>query len=537
MQLQKLLSCLEFEITVGSADVEVLDVYFDSRKIKEKCVFVARKGISVDGHSFIKKAIEEGAVAVVGENFEEEVKSLAEAKKVTLIKVEDSSYCGGIMIASFYDFPFTKMCMIGVTGTDGKTTTSNMIYHLLKSSGKKVGMISTISARIFDGSNEIENDTGFHVTTPDVEDVQKYLSLMVEKGCEYAVIECTSHAFAQERTAGINFNVGVVTNITHEHLDYHKTLERYILAKSVLFRIDKALPESKYSQRIAVVNQDDRAWEYLLPYTNEWSRIGYGYNDFAQYHIVQDSQFSEGISFIFQKENSAGNPVEQYSVFLPLYGTYNISNGIAALACLEELGFSTNSLVGYYKNFKGLPGRFEKFMTRSHGMVVVDFAHTPHALEEVLGLARTLASGKVIAVFGCAGLRDVEKRYLMGEISGQMADATIVTAEDPRSETLDTIDERIIRGLIDAGAEEYPLEKVEQIGSPVVRRNLSEHFPLFVRVDDRKKAIESAILMSEDNDIVLVLGKGHEKSMNYGNGEEPWSDQDTVKEIIATIER
>ncbi len=536
MQLHKLLSSLNYEVLTGSLENEVGSIHFDSREIKNRDIFVARKGLTIDSHSFIDDVISLQPCAIVGQDFTEDQILKARDTNVTLIKVDDSAYVGGVMVAAWYDFPFTKMHMIGVTGTDGKTTTSNLIYHLLKSAGKKVGVISTLSACIFDGTREVENDTGFHVTTPDVLEVQKYLADMVAKGCEYAVIECTSHAFAQERVAGINFNVGVVTNITHEHLDYHKTLERYILAKSLLFRIDTSLPQSAYTERIAVINQDDRAWEYLLPYTKTWSRKGYGYNDFAEYHIISDEQLSSGISYLFQKENTMGNPIEQIKVQLSLFGRYNIANSIAAIATLSELGFPDTVSALNIKKFMGLVGRFERFSTKSHGLVVVDFAHTPHALEEILRLAHSLSSGKITVVFGCAGLRDVEKRYLMGEIAGQHADVTIITVEDPRTEKLDDINGRIIKGLSDTGAEEYPVEKIEQFSSKVVRENLSEHFPLYVRIDDRRKAIESAIRISSEQDIVLICGKGHEKSMNYGNGEVPWSDQQVVVEMLKNIE-
>lgn len=542
MHLQNILSFIDYEIVSGSPEVEISDVWFDSRKVSGTSVFVARKGDIVDGHSFIGNVLEQGIAAVVAQEFTEAHISLAKEKNICLVKVEDSLYAGGILVAASFDFPATKMTMIGVTGTDGKTTTSNLIYHAIKAAGKKVGMVSTLSARIFDGSDEKENDTGFHVTTPDVEDVQHYLAEMVHSGCEYAVIECTSHAFAQERLAGINFDVGVVTNITHEHLDYHKTLERYILAKSLLFRIDPVVEKvaaefpNTTTTRYAIINQDDHAWEYLLPYTEKWNRIGYGYNDFAQFHLVTEEQLADGISFIVQKENASGNPVEQLTVKLPLFGKYNILNATAAIAALSVLGFNDTFTAAHFEDFTGLPGRFERFVTDSHGTVIVDFAHTPHALEEVLKLGRALVSGKVVVVFGCAGLRDVEKRYLMGEIAGEFADVSIITAEDPRTETLDDIDARIIQGLSDAGAEEYPMEKLAQFESPVVRKSLADHFPFYVRIDDRKRAIENAICIADPQDIVLICGKGHEKSMNYGKGEEPWSDQEVVREVIKKLE-
>lgn len=537
MQLQKILTFIDHRIISGNADTDVFNVVFDSRKTREKSVFVAKRGLTVDGHTFIAEQISKGIAAIVANEFSERDIELAKNKNVTLVQTEDTLYSGGILVSAMHDFPSTKMQMIGVTGTDGKTTTSNLIYHMLKMSGKKVGLISTLSAQIYDGINEIVNDTGFHVTTPEVEEIQKYLSEMVSAGCEYAVVEATSHAFDQERLAGINFNVGVVTNITHEHLDYHKSIERYVLAKSRLFKIDKTLPESKYNDRVAIINQDDKAWEYLLPYTTDWSRIGYGFNDFADYRVVGFEQKNDGNSFVMQKHDSNGNVVSQCNVVTAMYGTYNILNATAAISCLAELGFPVEETSSKLVSFNGLSGRFEKFSTNNHGLVVVDFAHTPRALEEVLKLARSLADGKVVVVFGCAGLRDVEKRYLMGEIAGEMSDVSIVTAEDPRTESLDDISSRIIRGLVDAGAQVYPLDQISKVESDKVREMLTEHFPVYLRIDDRRQAISSAIKMAGNGDVVLICGKGHELSMNYGNGEEPWSDQEVVKDVICSLEK
>jgi UDP-N-acetylmuramoyl-L-alanyl-D-glutamate--2,6-diaminopimelate ligase len=445
-------------------------------------------------------------------------------------------YARGLTASVIHEFPANKMTVIGVTGTDGKTTTCNLVYHFLKSAGFKVGLVSTISARIFNGEHEVEYDTGFHVTSPDSFSIQKYLKQMVEAGCTHAVVECTSHALEQERYAGINFDIGVVTNITHEHLDYHKTFDRYILAKSQLFRHDTTVPRKDVRMDVAVVNQDDKAWELLKPYLSNWHVVGYGFSDFSNFHVVTVKYTTTGTDFVFQVENEEGEPVQQYNVHSPLMGKYNVSNVMAALSAVSFLNIPLSDLIMYVASFPQLPGRFERFETMSHGLVVVDFAHTPNAMHEVLTVAKEITKGKVIVVFGCAGLRDVDKRYIMGTVSGKLAHVIILTAEDPRTESVKTINDSIAKGLQEQGAEEYPHSSLKSLAKNTVKQSLSEHYPIYIRIDDRKEAIQTALSLANSEDIVMILGKGHEKSMAFGSEELPWSDQDAVREAINSLE-
>lgn len=371
-----------------------------------------------------------------------------------------------------YGFPGKKLKVIGVTGTDGKTTTVNMIYHLLKDAGKSVSMISTINASIGNKSY----DTGFHVTSPGAFDIQKYLKMSVENKDEFVVLEVTSHALEQFRVWGVEFEIGVVTNITHEHLDYHQTFEKYRLAKV------KLVQNAKY----AVLNKDDHNFSWLC------GKI-----------------MGKVISFGMQQDADI-NPLD-FPLKLKIPGEYNVYNALASAAVGELLGIKHKILIQSLENFPGLPGRMEEIKNNQGKRIFVDFAHTPHALEESLKTLRSKTPGRVVAVFGCAGERDREKRPLMGEISAKLADITILTDEDPRFEDRQKIIEEMVQGALRVGAVE---------GKSLFRE------------PDREKAIQMAISLSKKGDTVGIFGKGHEKSMNYRGREKSWSDQKVVLRIL-----
>ncbi len=365
-----------------------------------------------------------------------------------------------------HGFPGRKLKVIGVTGTDGKTTTVNMIYQILKDAGKKVSMISTINAVI--GGQEY--DTGFHVTSPDPKMIQKFLHQAVEHGDEFMVLEVTSHALSQFRVWGIPFEIGVITNITHEHLDYHKTFKNYLNAKA------KLISQAKY----AVLNCDDTGFK-----------------------ILSDKTSGRIISFGFSK-NADFNP-ENFSFKLQIPGDYNISNALAAAAVAQNLGIDKQTIIKSLESFNSLSGRMEEVKNNRGIKIVVDFAHTPNALENALKTLSQHTKGKLIAVFGCAAERDKEKRPLMGEISGRFADITILTDEDPRYEDRNKIIDEIAFGVGDKKLFKEP---------------------------DREKAIKLAISLARIDDVIGIFGKGHEKSMNYEGKELSWSDVQAVKKIL-----
>lgn len=394
---------------------------------------------------------------------------------------------------AYYNHPSSKIKVIGVTGTDGKTTTSTIIYNILHQEGKKVALITTIAAKI--GDKLI--DTGFHVTNPTPRPLQKLLKEIVNEGYEYVVLETTSHGLDQYRVGGVEYNAAVFTNVTHEHLDYHKTYSNYLSTKSKL--LDLLAVDG-----FLVVNKDDESFDYLSKKAKVLNKetITYGIEENSDY-MAQSINMELGSSrFTLIRHRDA------FDVELKLPGKYNIYNSLAAIATTEKFGVSENSIKLGLASTDYLEGRWE-VMQEKPVKVVVDFAHTPNALEKVLTFARSdNSTGKIIVVFGCAGKRDNLKRPLMGEIAERIADITILTAEDPRGEDVNKINEEIISGMEDENYEVYS-------------------------VPDRGDAIEKALEIAEPGDTVIVTGKGHEKSMNIdGKTETDWSDQLAIKRLL-----
>jgi len=378
---------------------------------------------------------------------------------------------GAIVATLVYRYPAKNLKIIGVTGTDGKTTTVHLIYSILKLAGERTAFVSSIEARIRDK----EIDTGFHVTTPNPWLLQRLLRQMVDEEVEYLVLEATSHGLDQHRLFGCNFQVGVITNITHEHLDYHKTFKKYLAAKAKLF----------HGVKIAVLNRDERHFNYLKRAGGRTRIVSYGINKEADYTLKK---------FKFKTK---------------LSGKYNLYNCLAAIATAKALGIKDEIIRKAVADFSGLPGRLEKIDKGQDFSVFVDFAHTPNGLENVLQALRKEKKGRLIVVFGCAGERDKTKRPIMGEIASRLADLVVLTAEDPRTEDVDKIIDQIAAGCQKAGWIEG--EK-------------------YFRVPDRREAIKFALKkLAKKGDIIVICGKGHEKSMCFGNTEYPWSDQKEVR--------
>ncbi len=403
----------------------------DSREVKKGFAFVAIHGLSSNGHDYIKEAIKNGAAAIYGE---EDVKGIE-----NYTKVKDSKETLGQLASEFYGLPSQKLKVIGVTGTKGKTTTVHLIHHILSSIGKKVGLVSSNMAKIGDK----EDPLGFHVTSPDVVSIHRYLKEMVDAGCEYAVIEVSSHGIDQKRIAGVNFEVGVLTNIAPEHLDYHKTFEEYKKVKMSFIE----------SAKIRVIS-----------------------NESAKLKILP--------------------------------GEFNNINAETAIKVVGNFGISEKDAVEALKSFKLPKGRLEEIKNNLGIKIIVDFAHTPESLEAVLKYLKSAGGGKIISVFGSAGLRDHYKRPRMGKVAGDLSDIVILTAEDPRTEKVEDIIKEIKSGITN--------NKVEVL-----------------EISDRKAAIKKAVELAKIGDIIGIFGKGHEKSMNLdGVHEIPWSDQDIVREYI-----
>ncbi|MCL5411625.1 MAG: UDP-N-acetylmuramoyl-L-alanyl-D-glutamate--2,6-diaminopimelate ligase [Patescibacteria group bacterium] len=399
----------------------------------------------------------------------------------------------------YHGFPARKLKVIGVTGTDGKTTTVNLIYHILKIDGKKVSMISTVNAVI----GKKEYDTGFHVTTPDPFDVQKYFKQMIDAGSEYAVVETTSHGLDQNRVLGGNFQIGVITNVTHEHLDYHKTYDRYLRAKAKLLR----------GVKNSVLNGDDESFGKLSLLASG-KITNYGLRSEADVKAKNIEYSSDGSDFSYSYLDEGNHRVEM-AVKLPLLGEYNVYNALAAISVAKVLGIEDRVIKKALASFKGIIGRMEKIENDRNFNIYVDFAHTPNALEKAIQTIKPITSGRTVVVFGAAGLRDTKKRPLMGKVAGKLADYTVVTAEDPRTEDLNQIMAEISEGIVRSGG--------------VLNKT-------FWMEGDRQKAINYAIRkLARAGDTIIICGKGHEKSLCVGTEEIPWSDQEAVKKALEEV--
>lgn len=469
-------------------------VVADSRQVEPGDLFVAVRGLTTDGRRFIPQALERGAVAVV-------VADPPPADPpVPWATVPDSQMALGLLAAARFDHPSRKLRVIGVTGTDGKTTTVTFIEAIVRAAGFRTASISTVGAQI--GSRE--RDTGFHVTTPDAPDVQAFLAEMVARKTACAVLEATSHGLAQQRLAGVDFDVAVVTNVAHEHLDFHGTATAYLEAKTRLFRSLADAYRKPGIPKLAVLNADDSSFARLRQEPAD-RHITYGLRSPAGVRADQIIMTPAGSEFV------AVTPAGRWPVRLRLPGRYNVSNALAAIATGVGLNLPADAMQQGLQEVAGIVGRMERIDAGQDFIAVVDFAHTPQALTEALRAAREMATGSVIVVFGCAGLRDVQKRPLMGEIAARLADRAVITAEDPRTEDLDEIMAQIAEGLEREGTREGET---------------------FWRIGDRAEAIRFAARLAEAGDLVIVTGKGHERSMCFGTTEYPWSDQAALRQAL-----
>ncbi|MBN1430973.1 MAG: UDP-N-acetylmuramoyl-L-alanyl-D-glutamate--2,6-diaminopimelate ligase [Anaerolineae bacterium] len=505
MRLSELLVYVPNILNIGAvnADPEVVaPVVEDSRMVEPGGIFVARSGLSVDGHTYIAAAVDRGAVAVFGECLPVDVDC-----RVPYIQVVDGGLALAYLAAAQAGFPARNLVMIGVTGTDGKTTTSNLIFSILKSAGIKSGMISTVSAVLGDE----EMDTGLHVTTPTSPDVQAYLSRMVKAGLTHCVLEATSHGLAQHRVAACDFDVAVVTNIQHEHLDFHGTWEHYRDAKAMLFRnLMAGTRKAQFTDKLAVINLDDApSADYLRAIP-------------ADRHLCYAITGRPGAQVFARKIHYGASSTrlvvsidgcQSLVIESALVGEFNVSNMLAAVAVARGLGISTGAIKAGIEAIKGVPGRMERIDEGQEFPAIVDFAHTPNALQRALEAARLMIppTGRVIVVFGCAGLRDPEKRVMMGHIAAHLADLTVITAEDPRTESLDVIMAATAAACIEKGGIEGET---------------------FWRVPDRGEAILKAVQMAQVGDVVISCGKGHEQSMCFGTVEYPWDDRRAMRAAL-----
>ena len=539
MKLSQLLAALpKYKINLNEGeDPDITKITPDSRQVEPSTLFVAYRGVSLDSHRFIPDAMARGAAAIICESANGEWRTQSQrppmgraAKPVAnseaprhpvalssrspvprppspvIITVPDGREALAYLSAAWYNFPARHLTMVGITGTDGKTTTTNFLYRMLRTGGnKEVGMISTVNAMI----GEMVLDTGLHTTTPAAPDVQRYLAQMVEAKTDVCLLEVTSHGLAHHRVTACEFDLAIVTNITHEHLDLHGSLEAYRAAKASLFE-SLATATPKDLPKTAVLNCDDWSFEYLkaklVAKNIAWlgySLTGHPEASLTAHHLTYRP---DKTSFTIHGRHHT------FAAETTLVGDYNVSNCLAAAtAALEIFGLSPTEVQQGIATLSGVPGRMERINEGQPFMAVVDFAHTPNALRRSLTVARTLTLGRVIAVFGCAGLRDVEKRVMMGHIAAELADLTIITAEDPRTENLAAIIAETANTMLTDGAIEGQT---------------------FERVPDRGRAIYRAVQLAGPDDMVITLGKGHEQSMCFGHVEYPWDDRQALRSAL-----
>ena len=491
--LKDILSTLDVQQVQSNQNVSIQDITADSRAVKPNSLFIALDGATVDGHNYIDKAVAAGAVAVIVS------KPVTVPDDVCVITVSDTRQAMMVCVPYFFDYPANRMRMVGVTGTNGKTTTTHMIRHILKAQGHKVGVIGTVHIMIGDTSYPIHN------TTPDVVDLQHILHQMVQENVEYCVMEVSSHALALGRVSGVEFDTAVFTNLTQDHLDFHKTFENYLAAKCKLFEQVSASDQVK-DNKGAVINIDDsyghRVMEKTTAPTITYSTLGKGTLNASDVHMsTKNSQYTV---------NYKG---ESYPVSMNTTGLFNVYNTLAAIgACLQE-GISMEAIDTALKTFSSVPGRFELIEEGQDFAVVVDYAHTPDGLQNILETAKAIKENRIIIVFGCGGDRDATKRPIMGRIAAEYGDKIYVTSDNPRTE------------------DPVQIVKDVEVG---VKEALRDGTSYEVIVD-RREAINHAIHDAKAGDIVIIAGKGHENYQILKNETIHFDDREEARKALKEI--
>ncbi|MBI5218565.1 MAG: UDP-N-acetylmuramoyl-L-alanyl-D-glutamate--2,6-diaminopimelate ligase [Bacteroidia bacterium] len=483
-KLEDILKNITTEKIAGDVSRNINRIAFDSRSVTENDLFVAVPGTQSDGHNFIGMAIEKGAGVIVCEKI-----PAALLPSVTYIMVKDSSYALGFLASDYFDNPSSKLKLIGVTGTNGKTTTATLSYRLAKKLGYKSGLLSTV--RNYIGNREI---AATH-TTPDAVKINSLINDMVVEGCEYCFIEVSSHAIVQNRIAGLKFTGGIFTNITHDHLDYHKTFDEYIKAKKIFF---DHLDENAF----ALANIDDRNGKVMLQNTKA-QKYSYSLKSYSDFKCkILESHF-DGMLL-----NIDGN-----EVWTKLIGGFNAYNILAVYSTAVLLKHQKEEVLTILSDLVTVDGRFEYIRSKNGITAIVDYAHTPDALINVLSTINEIRAGlgRLITVVGAGGDRDKTKRPVMAKAASELSDKVILTSDNPRSENPETILEDMY-----AGIEAHNRKKV-------------------VKITDRKEAIHAACIMADVYDILLIAGKGHENYQEIKGVKHPFDDKKVVREIFNEI--
>jgi len=458
----------------GSTAVEIKGLYHKDTEVKDQGLFFCLRGTKVDGNNFVHSAIKNGAVAIVTE---QEIHSI---RNITQIIVKNARLAMSLIACRFFGNPAEKLKLIGVTGTNGKTTITNMLASILEYSGKKTAIIGTNGVFI----NGVRYET--NMTTPDPIEFQKYLAFMIKKHIEFVCVEVSAHAIDLNKIEGIKFESVIFTNLTEDHLDYYKTMENYFLAKAKLF--------SKKYAKFASLNIDDKYSEKIINSINI---------PFVTYSKVSDADYiAKKIKIDNGKQKIIIN--NSYEIDLPMLGDFNISNALAAISSLSLFNISQNDIVNGLNNLRQVEGRFNSYIINGI-TIIIDYAHTPDGLKNILIAAKEIAKGnKIICIFGCGGNRDSQKRSLMGKIADDLSDFIFITNDNPRFEKPSKIAEDIVVGI------------------------KSNSFEIEL---DRSKAIKKAVLLAKKNDVVVIAGKGAENYIEENGIKIPYSDYDEVEKI------
>ena len=485
-ELKEILYQVRIEEVVGSTDIEIGEIQFDSRKVRDGDLFVAVKGTKMDGHQFIPEVIAQGAVAIVCEELPEK-----RSPEVTYVRTMDARLALAQLAANYYDNPSEKLNLVGITGTNGKTTSVSLLHSLFQKLGHKSGMISTIDNRI---GNRVAQATH---TTPDPLQINQLLSDMVAEGCSYCFMEASSHAIDQKRTAGLHFTGAVFTNITHDHLDYHKTFDAYIKAKQALF-------DGLSSESFALYNADDKHGKVMVQ-NSKATRRSFGIRTLADYKgKIIENQFS-GLHL----------KVDGHDLYTPLIGKFNAYNLLGVYATAMLLGQGPLEVLTAISTLKPAEGRFQYLKAGNDITAIIDYAHTPDALENVLKTISEVRGGneKVITVVGCGGNRDTAKRPQMARLATEYSDRVVLTSDNPRHE--------------------QPGAIIEDMQKGVEAQNQHKT----IAVENRREAIKLAVSLAEANDIILVAGKGHEKYQEVGDERLPFDDVEVLRETFKMLEK
>ena len=482
--LSDILYKVKLEEIIGSTHVAISSIVFDSRKVKKDSLFVATKGAADNGHIYIQKAIESGAIAIVCEEIPKDKND-----QITYVKVTDSTYALGVMACNYFDNPSEKLKLVGITGTNGKTTTVTLLFNLFKSLGYSVGLLSTVQNKI---NNTVIPSTH---TTPDAITLNELLFKMEEQGCEFVFMEVSSHAIVQNRIAGISFTGALFSNITHDHLDYHKTFDEYIKAKKQFFNL---LPSTAF----ALTNRDDKNGMVMLQNTKA-NKYTYGLKNIADYKCKIIESHLNGLLL----------NIDNHEVWVKLIGTFNAYNILSVYATAILLKQDITSILTALSNLNSVEGRFQYVKSPNGVIGIIDYAHTPDALKNVLETVKEIRSGseQVITLVGCGGDRDSAKRPIMAAIACEYSNKVILTSDNPRTE-----DPEEILNQMQAGVNPVDVKKV-------------------LRITDRREAIKIACSFSSKGDIILIAGKGHEKYQEIKGVKHDFDDLEILKETIKIL--